>query len=100
MEKGGSWSNWMTVCAGKDSDVVCFTEDYCYRIICGIPQTFEEVMRSENSEGWRNSNSNCNANSGSKKSLSACSNRLWDIPYINQPKGYEEKHGSLVYKLE
>lgn len=36
----------------SDSDRVHNTIDYCYRAICGVPQTFEEAMRSANSKEW------------------------------------------------
>lgn len=36
----------------SDSDGVHTTVDYCYRAICGVPQTFGEAMGSANSKEW------------------------------------------------
>ena len=37
----------------SDSDGVHATVDYCYRAVCGVPQTFGEAIRSANSKEWR-----------------------------------------------
>lgn len=36
-----------------DSDGVHVAIDYCCRAVCGIPQTYEEAMESDNSGAWR-----------------------------------------------
>lgn len=36
----------------SDSDGIHTTVDYCYRAVCGVPQTYGEAMRANNSKEW------------------------------------------------
>lgn len=36
-----------------DSDVTSTSVDYCYRAVCGLPQTFREAMLSPEAPWWK-----------------------------------------------
>lgn len=40
------------VATSSGSDEIHTTIDYCYRAVCGVPNTFEEAIESANSKNW------------------------------------------------
>ena len=41
------------VTKNDDCDGMHVTIDYCYRAVCGIPQTYDEAIQSDHSKAWR-----------------------------------------------
>lgn len=67
------------------------TADYCYRAICGIPQTFEEAMRSANSEEWREA---------MDEEVQLLNEQNKTFTATTQPKGMKTARGRWVYAIK
>lgn len=74
----------------SDSDGIHTTVDYCYRAVCGIPQTFKEAMTSTDSREW------VKAMDDEIKSLN--DNNTFTL--TNLPKGKKTVGGKWVYSIK
>lgn len=74
----------------SDSDGAHSTMDYCYRLMCGVPQTYAEAIRSNNSKEW--------AKAMDEEVQSLNDNKTFTVTTL--PAGKKTVGGKWVYSIK